>query len=51
MKNREPYNFAYTYWIIANEEGGGADRSFSHQALFKPNQVSPLVQALKNLGD
>lgn len=49
MKNREPYNFAYTYWIIANEAGGGADTAFSHQALFKRDGVSPLVDALKKL--
>ncbi len=49
MKNREPYNFAYTYWIIANEEGGGHDPAFSHQALFRPGGKSPLVDALKKL--
>jgi hypothetical protein len=49
MRNREPYNFAYTYWIIANEEGGGHDTAFSHQALFKNTGPSPIVNALKNL--
>lgn len=49
MKKREPYNFVYTYWIIANEEGGGADSAFSHQALFKRDGRSPLVDALKKL--
>jgi len=49
MKNREPYNFVYTYWIIANEEGGGHDGAFSHQALFRPDGRSPLVDALKKL--
>ncbi|MCL5961964.1 MAG: hypothetical protein M1358_22075 [Chloroflexi bacterium] len=49
MKNREPYNFVYTYWIIANEEGGGSDTAFSHQALFKRTGQSPLVDALKRL--
>lgn len=49
MKNREPYNFAYTYWLIANEEGGGTDTAFSHQALFKREGQSPLVDALKKL--
>ncbi len=44
---KEPYNFAYTYWLIANEAGGGRDPAFSHQALFRPDGVSPLVQALK----
>ncbi|MCL4533634.1 MAG: hypothetical protein M1370_00525 [Bacteroidetes bacterium] len=49
MKSREPYNFAYTYWVIANEEGGGTDPAFSHQALFKRTGPSPLVDALKKL--
>ncbi len=49
MKNREPYNFAYSYWVIANEEGGGTDSAFSHQALFRRNGPSPLVDALKKL--
>lgn len=49
IKNREPYNFVYSYWIIANEEGGGADSAFSHQALFKRGWQSPLVNALKSL--
>jgi len=50
MKNREPYNFAYSYWIIANEAGGGSDPAFTHQALFKETGKSPLVDALKKLG-
>jgi hypothetical protein len=49
MRNREPYNFAYTYWIIANEEGGGADAGFRDHALFKHGWQSPLVDALKRL--
>jgi len=45
---REPYNFAYTYWIVANREGGGKDNEFEWQALFKPGGwISPLVKALK----
>ena len=49
MKTREPYNFAYTYWLIANEEGGGTDPTFTHQALFRPGWQSPVVDALKRL--
>jgi len=46
----EPYTFSYTYWIIANQAGGGHDPSFEWQALFKRNGwVSPLVDALKRL--
>ena len=46
-RGAEPYNFAYTYWLLANEAGGGTDPSFSHQALIKPHGASPLVEALK----
>lgn len=50
MDGREPYYFAYSYWIIANEEGGGYDRAFTDHALFKPGgRVSPIVSALKAL--
>lgn len=50
MRQAEPYFFAYTYWVIANEEGGGTDPAFRHQALFQPGgRVSPLVAALKAL--
>ena len=47
QRRREPYYFAYTYWLIANEAGGGHDRGFSHHALFKPDGVSPVVDALR----
>jgi len=47
---REPYNFAYTYWVVANREGGGKDEEFEWQALFRPGGwVSPLVKALKHI--
>jgi len=50
MDRREPYYFAYSYWIIANEEGGGYDRAFTDHALFKSGgRVSPIVSALKAL--
>ena len=49
MKNRDPYNFAYSYWVIANEEGGGTEPKFSKQALFQPDKISPVVDALKRL--
>lgn len=49
-KQREPYNFAYTYWIVANKEGGGKDESFEWQALFQPGGwISPLVKALRRM--
>ena len=44
MLHREPYNFAYTYWIIAN----GHDPAWDAQALFKKDgSATPLAQALK----
>jgi hypothetical protein len=46
----EPYTFAYTYWILANQTGGGHDDAFEWQALFQRNGwVSPVVDALKRL--
>ena len=49
MSNVEPYNFAYTYWLIANAEGGGKDQAFEQHALFQPGRASPVVDALKEL--
>jgi hypothetical protein len=46
MENqREPYNFAYTYWIIAN----GHDSAWDEHALFRPDGPTKLAQALKNV--
>lgn len=42
---REPYNFAYTYWIIAN----GHDSAWDQHALFTANGPTGLAKALKNL--
>lgn len=42
---REPYNFAYTYWIIAN----GHDSAWDKHALFKANGPTELAKALKKL--
>ncbi|NOZ06846.1 MAG: hypothetical protein GXP41_10955 [Chloroflexi bacterium] len=49
MRHRQPYNFAYTYWLIANEAGGGKDAEFGHYALFRPDGTSPLVDALRRM--
>ena len=46
-RRQDPYYFAYTYWLIANEAGGGHDKGFSRHALFRPDGVSPLVDALR----
>ncbi|MHB0877382.1 MAG: hypothetical protein ACYC5O_15200 [Anaerolineae bacterium] len=42
----EPYMFAYTYWIIANEAGGGRDPAFSQHALIGQDGPTALAQAL-----
>ncbi len=49
MSQREPYNFAYSYWVIANAAGGGHDAAWESQALFQTNGQSPLVAALTDL--
>jgi hypothetical protein len=47
---REPWNFAYSYWTIANEAGGGRDASFREHALFRADgTVNPVVNALRGL--
>ena len=45
MRQREPYNFAYTYWIIAN----GHDRAWDEHALIRPDGPTALAQALKQM--
>ncbi|MFZ1756515.1 MAG: hypothetical protein WBO46_24145 [Caldilineaceae bacterium] len=48
LPQREDYYFAYTYWIIANDPGQGhADGAWNHQALFRPDGNSPIVDVLK----
>lgn len=48
---REPWNFVYSFWTIANEAGGGTDSGFSDQALFGANgSRSPIVSELESLG-
>jgi hypothetical protein len=47
--DREPYYFAYTYWIIANEAGGGVPGAWSPHALFQPGRTSPIVDLLKRM--
>jgi hypothetical protein len=45
---REPWNFAYSSWTIANEAGGGTDQGFSQQAMFRADgSVNPIVGALQ----
>lgn len=48
LPQREDYYFAYTYWIIANDPGQDhADGAWNHQALFRPDGRSPIVDVLK----
>lgn len=42
-EQREPYNFAYTYWIIAN----GHDSAWDEHALIRSDGPTALAQALK----
>jgi len=50
MAQREPYNFAYTYWVVANGVGGGHDPAWEWQTLFRDGWTSPLVDALRERG-
>lgn len=45
--NAPDYLFNYTYWVIANAEGGGHDTAWEWQALFQNGHTSELVAALK----
>ncbi len=45
-KGSDPYNFSYTYWIIANEAGGGRDPEFSQHALIREDGPTALATAL-----
>jgi hypothetical protein len=47
--DREPYYFAASYWLIANETGGGPELDWSSQALFRHDDVSPIVFQLRDL--
>lgn len=50
-EHREPWNMAYTWWVIANEAGGGRDAKFTDHALFRGNgSTNPLVDVLRKLG-
>jgi hypothetical protein len=45
---REPWNFAYSFWTIANDAGGGSDPRFNAEALFKGDgSVSQVVNTLR----
>jgi hypothetical protein len=48
MRQAEPYYFAYTYWVLAND-ASGLTGPWSHQALYRNGQWTPLAQALMKL--
>ncbi len=43
MRTREPYFLAFSYWILANQEGGHFDGRWEYQALFRSGFVHPAV--------
>ena len=43
MRNAEPYFLAFSYWLIANAEGGSNDATWEWQALFRSGFVHPAV--------
>lgn len=48
----EPYCLAYSYWVVANKEGGGHDSNWEEHALFgEGGQISRIVTSLKSLAE
>jgi hypothetical protein len=43
MRNAEPYLFAFSPWLLANEAGGSFDPTWEWQALFRDGWVHPVV--------
>lgn len=43
MSDAEPYFLAFSYWLLANREGGSYDNTWEWQTLFKPGYVHPAV--------
>ncbi len=43
MGSAEPYFLAFSYWILANQEGGSFDRRWEWQALFQTGFIHPAV--------
>jgi hypothetical protein len=43
MRDSEPYFLAFSYWILANREGGSGDEVWEWQALFQPGFVHPVI--------
>ncbi|MCC7353534.1 MAG: hypothetical protein IT330_07220 [Anaerolineae bacterium] len=49
LSQREPYYFAYSYWVLANQAGGGHDTRWEYQALYRADGPTSLAQALEQL--
>jgi hypothetical protein len=45
----EPYFFANTLWVLANQAGGGHDPQWEKNALIRPDGTSPIVDALRSV--
>lgn len=43
MRDAEPYFLAFSYWLLANREGGSHDDRWEYQTLFRPGYVHPVV--------
>ena len=43
MRVAEPYFFAFSHWLLANQAGGSSDSSWEWQTLFRDGFVHPLV--------
>jgi hypothetical protein len=43
MRVAEPYFFAFSYWVLANQEGGSSDTAWEYQALFQNGFTHPVV--------
>lgn len=44
MANAEPYYFAFSFWLLANQAGGGFDTQWEWQTLFRPGDYKhPVV--------
>ncbi|MCI0395648.1 MAG: hypothetical protein L0332_27160 [Chloroflexi bacterium] len=43
MRQAEPYFLAFSYWLLANQEGGAWDTRWEWQALFRNSFVHPAV--------
>jgi len=43
MRVAEPYFLAFSYWVLANKEGGSWDTAWEYQALFQSGFTHPVV--------